>query len=49
MPAKVSIKNLTMEYMLKDRVVTALKGINLDIADGEFLCVVGLSGCGKTA
>ncbi|HBK78073.1 MAG TPA: nitrate ABC transporter ATP-binding protein [Nitrospinae bacterium] len=48
MPAKVSIKNLTMEYMLKDRVVTALKGINLEIADGEFLCVVGLSGCGKT-
>jgi NitT/TauT family transport system ATP-binding protein len=48
MPAKVSIKNLTMEYMLKDRVVVALKGINLDIEDGEFLCVVGLSGCGKT-
>jgi NitT/TauT family transport system ATP-binding protein len=37
-----------MDYMLKDRVVTALKAINLDIEDGEFLCVVGLSGCGKT-
>ena len=48
MPAKVSIKNLTMDYILKDRVVTALKDINLDIEDGEFLCVVGLSGCGKT-
>ncbi|HJP13728.1 MAG TPA: ATP-binding cassette domain-containing protein, partial [Nitrospinota bacterium] len=48
MPAKVSIKNLTMDYMLKDSVVTALKDINLDIKDGEFLCVVGLSGCGKT-
>ncbi len=48
MPAKVSIRNLTMDYMLKDRVVTALKAINLDIEDGEFLCVVGLSGCGKT-
>ena len=48
MPAKVSIKNLTMDYMLKDRVVTALEGINMEIQDGEFLCVVGLSGCGKT-
>jgi NitT/TauT family transport system ATP-binding protein len=48
MPAKVSIKNLTMDYMLKDQVVTALEGVNLEIMDGEFLCVVGLSGCGKT-
>ncbi len=48
MPAKVSIKNLTMDYMLQDRVVTALEGINMEIQDGEFLCVVGLSGCGKT-
>ena len=48
MPVKVSIKNLHMEYYLKDRRVHALKDINLDIQDGEFVCVVGLSGCGKT-
>jgi NitT/TauT family transport system ATP-binding protein len=48
MPAKVNIKNLSMDYVLKDRFVTALKGIDLDIQNGEFLCVVGLSGCGKT-
>jgi len=48
MRSKVSIQNLTMSYYLKDRVVTALKDINLEIADGEFLVVVGLSGCGKT-
>ena len=48
MPVKVSIKNLHMDYYLKDRRVHALKDINLDIQDGEFVCVVGLSGCGKT-
>src|SRR6202012_1774606 len=26
----------------------ALSDINLDIADGEFICIVGPSGCGKT-
>ncbi len=37
-----------MTYVLKDRFDTALKGIELDIQNGEYLCVEGLSGCGKT-
>jgi len=28
--------------------VEALRGIDLDVADGEFVCVVGASGCGKS-
>jgi NitT/TauT family transport system ATP-binding protein len=28
--------------------VIALKNINLDIKEGEFICIVGPSGCGKT-
>jgi len=48
MPAKVNIRNLGMTYILKKRMVNALKDLNLEIADGEFLVVVGLSGCGKT-
>jgi NitT/TauT family transport system ATP-binding protein len=28
--------------------VIALENINLDIKDGEFICIVGPSGCGKT-
>ena len=47
MSSKVSIKNLEMEYTLKDRLVHALTDINMEIEDGEFLVVVGLSGCGK--
>ena len=27
---------------------TAVKGINLEVRDGEFLIMVGPSGCGKT-
>ncbi|OZA95771.1 MAG: ABC transporter ATP-binding protein, partial [Rhizobiales bacterium 39-66-18] len=28
--------------------VNVLEGINLDVADKEFLAIVGPSGCGKT-
>lgn len=28
--------------------VMALQNINLNIKDGEFICIVGPSGCGKT-
>jgi ABC-type nitrate/sulfonate/bicarbonate transport system ATPase subunit len=48
MATKIQIRNLRKVYSTPGRRVHALEGVNLDIQDGEFLCFVGLSGCGKT-
>jgi len=45
---KIQIKNLRKVYDTPERKVHALEGVNLEIEDGEFICLVGLSGCGKT-
>ena len=47
MPA-ISIKNINKTYIDQDgNEVQALHDINLDVAEGEFVCIVGPSGCGK--
>lgn len=45
---KVQIKNLKKIYEGRQGEVTALNGVDLDIKENEFVCVVGPSGCGKT-
>ncbi|MFD1625673.1 ABC transporter ATP-binding protein [Azospirillum griseum] len=45
-PALIQIRNLKKSFA--GGRVQALSGIHLDIADGEFVCVVGPSGCGKS-
>jgi NitT/TauT family transport system ATP-binding protein len=45
----IVVANLEKTYRTKGRtLVRALGGISLDIADGEFITIVGQSGCGKT-
>jgi len=45
MPPIVEVKNITMTYTTG---VTALRGINLTIDQGEFAAIMGPSGCGKS-
>ena len=44
----LALKGLCKEYRLPDRRVTALAGIDLAVAKGSLVTIVGRSGCGKT-
>jgi NitT/TauT family transport system ATP-binding protein len=44
----VALRGITKAYGQGERRVVALDGLDLDVAPGEFVCVVGASGCGKT-
>jgi len=44
----VTLKDINLIYSGEKGEVVALKDINLDIVEGEFICVLGPSGCGKS-
>lgn len=44
----VTLSNINLRYAGEKGEVIALKDINLNIKKGEFICVLGTSGCGKS-
>lgn len=46
--SKLEAKNIVKYFNHDGHKLQALAGINLSIADGEFVCLVGPSGCGKS-
>ena len=46
--AKLSIRGLEMTFRADSGEVRVLEDIDLDVADGEFVCILGPSGCGKS-
>ena len=45
---RIAMRSVTCSFVSKGDVVHALGPVDLDIADGEFVCLVGPSGCGKS-
>jgi NitT/TauT family transport system ATP-binding protein len=44
----VALSGVTKVYGRGESAVLALDGVSLDVAPGEFVCLVGASGCGKS-
>ena len=42
------MKNIVKQYVVGEEVQTILKGIDLEIREGEFLSILGPSGSGKS-
>src|SRR6516225_6110040 len=47
-PSKLAIENVSKSFKGASGAVLALDRVSLIVAEGEFVCLVGASGCGKT-
>ncbi|OKH13151.1 ABC transporter ATP-binding protein [[Limnothrix rosea] IAM M-220] len=46
--AFLELKDITKVYPTKKGPLTVLDGVNLTVNEGEFICIIGHSGCGKS-
>ena len=46
--AKLQMRNVSVAFERDGKTIPVLEKINLEITDGEFICLVGPSGCGKS-
>ena len=44
----LEMKNVGKIYSQNGRPIEALRGANLRVKKGEFVCLIGASGCGKS-
>jgi NitT/TauT family transport system ATP-binding protein len=44
----IEIKNVSVEFQQNKQLFLALNDVSLNIVEGEFICLLGSSGCGKT-
>ena len=44
----ITMRNITKSYQMGENVVHALRGLDLEVSEGEFLAIMGPSGSGKS-
>ena len=44
----LKLSHITKQYQLGDNTIDALRGIDLEFRENEFVSILGPSGCGKT-
>jgi peptide/nickel transport system ATP-binding protein len=47
-PAMLSVRDLSVEYVMERGIIRAVDKVSFDVDPGEFIAIVGESGCGKS-